>query len=95
MTKFRFGAMTGFAVGFYLGAMAGRKRFDQINRLIAKLAHSGAFATATGKAKAAANLGVERAKDVVPHRKSNGGPVTAAPLARTGGAPGFDVPTSN
>jgi hypothetical protein len=89
MTKFRVGAITGFAVGFYIGAMAGRKRFDQINKLIGKLASSGAFATATGKAKAAANLGV------VPHRKTNGGPVTASPLARTPGAPGFDVPTTN
>jgi hypothetical protein len=95
MTKFRVGAITGFAVGFYIGAMAGRKRFDQINRLIGKLASSGAFATATGKAKAAANLGVERAKDVVPHRKTTGGPVTAGPLARTSSAPGFDVPTTN
>ena len=41
MTKFRVGAITGFAVGFYIGAMAGRKRFDQINRLIGKVQRAG------------------------------------------------------
>jgi hypothetical protein len=91
MTKFKLGGMLGFAAGFYVGAMAGRQWFDRINKAIGKLAGSGAFGTATGKAKAVVDLGVERAKDVVPH----GGPVTAGPLARTPGAPGFDAPSTN
>jgi hypothetical protein len=95
MTRFRLGGIFGFAVGFYVGTMAGRQWFDRINKGIAKAVGSGAFGTATGKAKAVVDLGVERAKDVVPHRKTNGGPVTAAPLARTPGAPGFDAPTTN
>jgi hypothetical protein len=95
MTRFRFGGILGFAIGFYLGAMAGRQRYEQINKVLGKIARSNAFGTATGKAKAVVDLGVERAKDVVPHRKTNGGPVTASPLARSPGAPGFDTPSTN
>jgi hypothetical protein len=98
MTRFRLGGIFGFAAGFYVGAMAGRQWFDRINKAIGKVVESGAFGTATGKAKAVVDLGVERAKDVVPHRKGNGGPVssvTAGSLARTPGAPGFDAPTTN
>jgi hypothetical protein len=63
--RFRFGIATGFAAGYYLGAKAGRERYEQLNRTIRKIKRSDAFETATEKAKAVADLGVERAKDVV------------------------------
>jgi len=68
--RIAFGA--GFGLGYYLGAMAGRERYEQINRVGRKVKRSGAFQTAEQKAKAAVDLGVERAKDAVESRTGNG-----------------------
>jgi len=68
--KLAFGV--GFGLGYYLGAMAGRERYEQINRMAQKVKSSEAFHTAEGKAKAAVDLGVERAKDAVESRVGNG-----------------------
>jgi hypothetical protein len=62
----------GFGLGYYLGAMAGRERYEQINRLARAVKRSDAFQTAEHKAKAAVDLGVERAKDAVESRTGNG-----------------------
>ena len=72
--KFRIGLVLGFAAGYYLGAMAGRQRYEQINRMIGRVKRSSAFEEATDKAKAAVDLTVERAKDFVDTRAhgSNG-----------------------
>ena len=69
-TKLVFGV--GFGLGYYLGAMAGRERYEQINRVARKVKRSEAFQTAEQKAKAAVDLGVERAKDAVESRTGNG-----------------------
>ena len=68
--KFAFGA--GFGLGYYLGTMAGRERYEQINRVVRKVKSSEAFQTAEEKAKAAVDLGVERAKDAVESKVGNG-----------------------
>ncbi len=68
--KLAFGA--GFGLGYYLGSMAGRERYEQINRVARKVKSSEAFQTAEQKAKAAVDLGVERAKDAVESRTGNG-----------------------
>ena len=68
--KLAFGV--GFGLGYYLGAMAGRERYDQINRVARKVKRSEAFQTAEQKAKAAVDLGVERAKEAVGGRTGNG-----------------------
>jgi hypothetical protein len=62
----------GLGLGYYLGAKAGRERYEQINRVVRKVKSSDAFQTAEHKAKAAVDLGVERAKDAVEHRTGNG-----------------------
>jgi hypothetical protein len=62
----------GFGLGYYLGAMAGRERYEQINRVARKVKSSDTFQTAEQKAKAAVDLGVERAKDAVESRTGNG-----------------------
>jgi len=59
------GVVVGFGVGYYLGSAAGRERYDELNRLIGRIKRSEAFDTATDKAKAAVDLGVERAKDAI------------------------------
>ena len=70
--KLRIGFVFGFATGYYFGAMAGRERYEQINRVVRKVKSSDAFQTAEQKAKAAVDLGVERAKDAVESRTGNG-----------------------
>ncbi len=63
--RMRLGLVVGFGAGYYLGAKAGHERYDDINRLVATVKRSEAYGTATEKAKAAVELGVERARDLV------------------------------
>jgi hypothetical protein len=70
MTRFRAGALVGFAAGYYLGAKAGRGRYEQLNRLMHRLRRSSAIdhaATAIEKAKAVVDLTKERVVDVTDH----------------------------
>src|SRR3954465_14954210 len=69
--KFRLGLVMGFAGGYYLGTMAGKERHEQINELLRKARGSDTFETASEKAKAVVDLGVERAKDVVEEKFSD------------------------
>ncbi|HVM10142.1 MAG TPA: hypothetical protein VM345_16880 [Acidimicrobiales bacterium] len=69
--KFRLGVLIGFGAGYYLGAMAGRERYEQMNKMIKKVKRSDAFEEAADKAKAAVDLGVERAKDIVDSKTSS------------------------
>ena len=99
--RFRLGVAVGFAAGYYFGAKAGRERYEDINRMVRKVKRSDAFDTATDKAKAVVDLGVERAKDAVEStfKSDNGsdnpkGPAEAGPLATTPtGAPVTSTPT--
>jgi hypothetical protein len=80
--KFKIGLVIGFAAGYYLGTAAGRERHQQINRFIDKAKRSDAFDELTDKARAAVDLGVERARDLVENRMGNGHDVgTAGPYA--------------
>ena len=63
--KFKLGIIIGFCSGYYLGARAGRARYEQLNRFIGKVRRSEAVDIATDKAKAVVDLSVERAKDFV------------------------------
>ena len=80
--RFRLGLVVGFGAGYYLGAKAGRERYEQLNATIRKIKRSDAFDAATGKAKAVVDLGVERAKDFVEEHTplgSNGDATIAVP----------------
>ena len=70
--RLRIGFVVGFAAGYYLGAMAGRQRYEQINRALRSIRRSEAFGTAQEKARAAVDLGVERAREAVESRTGNG-----------------------
>lgn len=63
--RMRLGLVVGFGAGYYLGAKAGRERYEELNRLLDKVRRSEAYGTATEKAKAAVDLGVERVRDAV------------------------------
>lgn len=88
VTKFRAGLVTGLAMGFYAGTWAGRRRYEQINRALRRLSHTGPVEAAGGKAKAVVDLGVERAKDIVDARlgREHGGQIETGPVQ------GFDQP---
>jgi hypothetical protein len=51
--KFRLGVIIGFGTGYYLGAKAGRARYEQLRRVVAKV-------PSLSKLQAAADLARER-----------------------------------
>ncbi len=83
--RFRAGLLLGFAAGYYLGTAAGRERHEQIKRTVRKVKRSDAYDSATDKAKAVVDLGVERAKDLVDSRSGANG----------SGTNGFTVPKTD
>ena len=70
--RFRLGLMAGFGAGYYFGAKAGRERYEQMNQMLRKVRRTDAYQTATDKAQAVVDLGVERAKDFVEEHKPGG-----------------------
>ena len=96
--RFRLGLIVGFGAGYYLGAKAGRERYEQLNRWLRQAKESDAFETATDKAKAVVDLGVERARDLV---SDEGGDVrenghTGPGTGDAGGGPVYEsFPRSN
>ena len=70
--RLRIGLLIGFGAGYYLGAKAGRERYEQLNRTLRKLRRSQALDTAADKAKAVVDLGMERARDLVDSKLGNG-----------------------
>lgn len=70
--RFRLGLVIGFGSGYYLGSMAGRERYEQINRTLSKLKRSEAYETASEKVHEAVDTGVAKAKDVVQSVRPDG-----------------------
>ncbi len=60
MTKFRVGLLIGFGAGYYLGARAGRGRYEQINRLLRRSRTIDEASTEAERAKAIVDLTRER-----------------------------------
>ena len=73
--RFRTGAVVGFAVGYYLGARAGRERYEQLRRVLDALP----LGQVVAKTQAVAELAVERVRSsddehtVVPIRPASNG----------------------
>jgi hypothetical protein len=88
--RFRAGLIVGFGAGYYLGTMAGRERYEQINKLVRKAKRSEVYDVATDKAKAVVDLGVERARDLVESKVGGSGPgehsLNDGPLGNGGSA---------
>jgi hypothetical protein len=84
--RFRMGLIVGFGAGYYLGTAAGRERHEQLNQMIRKVKGSDAYETATEKAKAAVDLGVERTKDFVEEHTPLGGKQGDLVAATTNGS---------
>jgi hypothetical protein len=60
--RFKLGLVVGVGVGYFVATRAGRERIEQIERAIGRVRTSEGFGTAVDKAKAAVDLGVERAR---------------------------------
>jgi hypothetical protein len=73
MSKIRIGLILGFAAGYYFGAMAGRERFEQLNRLMGRAAHSPTVDHTAEMAKDVIDLGYEKARHGVRHRLHHNG----------------------
>ena len=66
--RLRVGLVAGFAAGAYIATVAqqrSRQLSQQVNQKVNRSARRGAIDAVAGKAKAAVDLGVERAKDIV------------------------------
>jgi hypothetical protein len=63
--RFRLGVLVGFGAGYYLGAKAGRERYHEINQWMGRAKESDVIDSVADKAKAATDLTMERAKDLV------------------------------
>ncbi|MHB1924070.1 MAG: YtxH domain-containing protein [Acidimicrobiales bacterium] len=70
--RFKTGLVVGAGVGYYLGAAAGRARYDQLRRLLDRAGSSGAVTTVGSKARAVIDLTLERARDAVDARVRGG-----------------------
>ncbi len=93
--RFRLGLVTGLAGGYYLGARAGRGRYDQINRAMARVRSTEAFRSVvddaksavedvaekvTNKARSVVGDGVEKARSAVHLGHANGRPINGRPI---------------
>ena len=58
MRRMRIGLVVGFAAGYYLGAKAGRERYEQMQSWLRDFRRSAPYE----KAQAAVELGIERVK---------------------------------
>lgn len=66
--RFRLGLVLGFASGYYLGAKAGRARYEQLSDMLDRVRRSDAYETTADKARALVDEQVERVKEVVEER---------------------------
>ncbi len=67
--RFRLGLLIGFASGYYLGAKAGRARYEQLNRWVNRAKDSEVVHEAGARASEAVERGVEKVREA-----TSGGP---------------------
>jgi hypothetical protein len=77
--------VTGFAAGYYLGARAGRQRYDQINRALGKARRSETVEAAAERAREVLEEGTEKARSLIESRTENGQDEPAADDLAAGG----------
>lgn len=66
--RFRLGYLLGFGSGYYLGAKAGRARYEQLSDMLDRVRRSDAYETTADKARSIVDEQVERVKEVVEPR---------------------------
>ena len=82
--RFRLGVLTGFAGGYYLGAKAGRERYEQLSKVVDRVRRHETVVAATEKTRAVVEDTVEvardKAQDLVDNRLGNGQSDQPTPL---------------
>ena len=93
--RFRLGVLTGFAGGYYLGAKAGRERYEQLKKALGRVRRHDAVVAVTDKTRAVVEDKVEvarsvvedkvdvardKAQDLVENRRGNGQSEQTSPL---------------
>jgi hypothetical protein len=81
--RFRLGVVVGFGAGYYLGSMAGRERYEQINRTIRKIRGSDAYETAMDKVHHATSVASDKVRDVMSHTDDGRAPTLPDPWPET------------
>jgi hypothetical protein len=83
--RYKLTFVTGFAVGYTLGAKAGRERYEQISRVLSGLSENPAVQSAAGVLQAQASQLVGNAKQAVVDKLPGGASDTtpAFPAAAT------------
>ncbi len=89
--RFRLGFVSGFAAGYYLGTKAGRERYAEIQRTLDKVRSTEVYETASTKAKAVVDEGVDKVKDKAKELTDRGSNTDAADTSTDGTA---TVPTA-
>lgn len=98
--RFRLGLAIGFGTGYYLGAKAGRERYEQLNQYLTRAKRSDLVETAGEKARAVVDLSMERARDLVDRGDDEGDPTTVViaaasePMANGSTVPNTGLPTT-
>ena len=63
--KFRTGAVVGFAIGYYLGAKAGRERYEQLRKVMTTIANNPPVKQLIDESKALADKGTSKAREAI------------------------------
>ena len=63
--KFRTGAVVGFAIGSYLGAKAGRERYEQLRKVMTTIANNPPVKQLIDESKALADKGTSKAREAI------------------------------
>ncbi len=66
--RFRFGFVLGFGSGYYLGAKAGRARYEQLRDVLDRVRRSEAYEATADKTRALVDQQAERVKEAVEER---------------------------
>ena len=63
--KFRTGAVVGFAIGYYLGAKAGRDRYEQLRKIGSVIANNPPVRQLIDESKELAGKGTSKAREAI------------------------------
>ena len=82
--RFRSGVIVGMAVGYYLGAKAGRERYVQLERYAARIRASNSYQQLVAGAGELTDLVIQRGREIVEGSSGADEALTAVPFDLVG-----------